>query len=157
MPSGIAMRAREVVKQPHPAITRGPRTTSTAAFNDYNFVANLQAWDTFEVEVLKRYDSTEWNKYKTTLSYRGATRGTPSSLVQDQVVCGNETGVQGRFQAHLGEPMSAVCDASGLDLVFGDYAATVDQLAGEKIRDMAIIRKDGTTRAYGEVKVSWIT
>lgn len=77
-------------------------------------------------------------------------------LAKEHVVVGDETGVQGRFEQHLGQVLSAVLNAGGKPVKLGDYRASsaIDTL---NIPD--IVAMETTTsnlRLVGEVKVPWV-
>lgn len=54
----------------------------------------------------------------------------------EHVRVGNERGVQGRFKQQIGQAVSIVCVAAGIDASFGDYKSTAERgrKSGEAVR-----------------------
>lgn len=67
---------------------------------------------------------------------------TPSNadLGVERLLSGDEHGVQGRVEQHIGQVMTAVCRAKGFGLAFGDCKSSVDTING-KVPDLVCIDK----------------
>ncbi|KAL3480518.1 hypothetical protein BJX99DRAFT_254508 [Aspergillus californicus] len=144
MPSGIAQRAREVIRERLPDLAVGPKTTTSSSLKDIHFVGTLEPWQSFETEALKTYQATLWKTLNTTIKY--CSQGNPAAIDGEYFLCGSEGGVQARMQANLSQVMSAICATSGVDLAFGDYHATTDRATGGSIPDIAIMTNAGEVR-----------
>jgi hypothetical protein len=75
-------------------------------------------------------------------------------LSKEQVVVGDETGVQGRFQQHVGHVMTGVFRSLGVDLRFSDFRSC--NVRYSKVPDIACIDGLGTLAFVGEVKTPWV-
>ncbi|KAL5340320.1 hypothetical protein BJX70DRAFT_396829 [Aspergillus crustosus] len=123
-----------------------------SALPDITFVGRLAFWESFEREARTCFQQENWHDIRMDIGYHPV--GTPgaANLAGEHVHCGNEGTIQGRFQAQVGTVLTAVSEAAGLGLAFGDYKATTDRISGPKIPDIAIMTEIGDTRAFGEVK-----
>jgi hypothetical protein len=97
MPSGIAERAREVLKEPLPALALGPRTTGSSGLKDLKFVGILEHSPAFEAEVLATYQGTPWQNLNGTIKYRSRNPDNPAAIDCEHFLCGGEPGVQARM------------------------------------------------------------
>jgi hypothetical protein len=78
-------------------------------------------------------------------------------LSWEQVFCGDEHGVQGRFQERVGQVMTGVFTDQGMDLSFGDFKASIPPGPTSTVPDIACM--EGTTgdlRFIGEMKTPWV-
>ncbi|KAF7596550.1 hypothetical protein BBP40_000950 [Aspergillus hancockii] len=74
-----------------------------------------------------------------------------------QMIVGVKLSLLGRFNGNVGQVVSAVCGAFGLDLRFADFKACKDNsLTGGKIPDVVCMTSQGELRIIGEVKTPWI-
>lgn len=158
MPSGIAQTAKTVVKQSCPNLALGLNRTSSSAFHVKDFVGTLCQWTNFEVDVENTCSSFNWTPLRAILSHRP--KGTPgvAYLSNEHVVCGDETGVQGRFQNNVGQVISAALRAAGQSVAFGDYKASPPSLGlGQKVPDVVCFSTiPASLLVVGEVKTPWV-
>lgn len=151
---GHALRPRDIVQRALPPLDRGMSTTTSVAWGPNHFAGNLQLWDSFEQDVKARYNATRWTTH--IVSYTSGQPPRPTSTDTELVACGDENGVQGGLLENLGQSMTAVCLAAGIQLKFGMYIATVDRLTGALRPDVAIMTTTGYGQAVGEVKTPWV-
>ncbi|KAL4793043.1 hypothetical protein BDV19DRAFT_391485 [Aspergillus venezuelensis] len=133
--------------QPLPALKVGPRRTITSAYAG-NFVGNLRAWDSFEIDTRACFHRTIWRNH--TIQHSSGRNPT------DCIHCGSELDVQARWTQNLAQYMSAVAHSQEIDCTFGGYHCTVDRLVGNLVPDMVIMTSAGATLGYLEVKPDWI-
>jgi hypothetical protein len=124
MPSGIAQKAKAVLKERCPDLARSPHATNSSAIHDIDFLGTLYPWMNFEVDVKTSCATFDWTKLGLVLSHKPKGEPGAAYLSHEHVVCGDETGVQGRFQNNVGQVLSAAFRAAGQPLVFGDYKAS---------------------------------
>lgn len=70
------------------------------------------------------------------------------------VAVGDEHGMQGRFDQHVGQVMSGILESGGMDLVFGDFKCSSGDY--EKVPDVALFDSAGLLKAIGELKTWWV-
>ncbi|PLB45710.1 hypothetical protein P170DRAFT_478653 [Aspergillus steynii IBT 23096] len=105
----------------------GPGHTISDATHQKYFLGPLKPWTSFDADVRARSDTTHWSSH--VLLFRHRYQTPAASLKIEHVRCGDETGVQGRFVANVGQVLSAACAASNTDLRFGDFKATALSLS----------------------------
>lgn len=148
--------SREVVRAPMPELITGLQHTTSSAVHNLRFVGGIAPWDTFEKEVLEHFEATAWNRHRQVLTHRAATGPSSASIAIEQFHCGDEVGVQSRFNQNVGQVMSAVSKAMNVDMVFGDYKAGTGS-AMKKVPDTACMRRtNGQIRMVGELKTPWV-
>ncbi|KAE8333817.1 hypothetical protein BDV39DRAFT_198728 [Aspergillus sergii] len=69
---------------------------------------------------------------------------------------GDEGGGAGRTQQNVGQVLSAVCVAMGVDMGFTDFKATIGTRINVKVPDMVCMTTAGGLRIVGEMKVQWV-
>ncbi|KAK1148792.1 hypothetical protein N8T08_008677 [Aspergillus melleus] len=74
---------------------------------------------------------------------------------REQIFVGDETGVQGRFNQHVEQVITAACGAFGMDMIFGDHKACFGG-GIEGIPDSVVMSILGVPRLIGEIKVDWV-
>ncbi len=149
------MQAKAMIKEPLPALLEPPSHTKTSAIHPTSYRGPLLLWDSFESEARNNLNSTQWSKATICFAAAG-TPGPCNAAENEQIYCGAEGSIEGRIQSNIGAVMSAVCRAQGVNLVFGDYAATKDAVTGKEAPDLLIMTRDGLGRAIGEGKVPWV-
>jgi hypothetical protein len=148
--------SREVVRAPLPDLITGPGTTSSSALHRVWFLGRIGNWD-IEGEAWQHFQNTDWNRHRQVINYRAVGDPSPANLAREQYHCGDEAGVQSRFAQNVGQViMSAVSVAMGVDLVFGDYKASLDRPTGFDIRDIICMTRNGGVRILGEIKTPWV-
>ncbi|OJJ59187.1 hypothetical protein ASPSYDRAFT_132732 [Aspergillus sydowii CBS 593.65] len=152
---GRIMQAKAMIKEPLPALLEPPSHTKTSAIHPTSYRGPLLLWDSFESEARNNLNSTQWSKATICFAAAG-TPGPCNAAENEQIYCGAEGSIEGRIQSNIGAVMSAVCRAQGVNLVFGDYAATKDAVTGKEAPDLLIMTRDGLGRAIGEGKVPWV-
>ena len=152
MPSGIAQRPADIVKQPLPELAAGPGQTRNFAIHPIRFIGGLTPWANFNQQVIEVFDRHRWSS--ATLLHRPMGTARFYTTGQDFVRCGDETGVQGRFEQNVGQIMTAVFASQGVDVVFGDFKSS--RASYSKTPDVAGTTWLGELRFVGELKVPWV-
>lgn len=152
MPSGIAQRPADVVKQPLPELAEGPGQTRNSAIHPIRFIGRLTPWANFNQQVMETFGQHSWSS--ATLSHRPMGTARFYTIGQDFVRCGDENGVQGRFEQNVGQVMTAVFASQGIDITFGDFKCSAASY--RKIPDVAGTTWLGALRFVGELKVPWV-
>ncbi|KAN0067753.1 hypothetical protein V8E54_014000 [Elaphomyces granulatus] len=136
------MTAGDLIKQPLPDLSIGPRHTVSSALQDDFFVAGLREWTDFARDVRTTCQNQTWNRRRNGLCH--TTVG---------VRLGDETGVQGQFQQNVGNTMSSIFQVFG----FVDYKASSNPRISGRVPDVVIMTEStGNLRVVGEVKTPWI-
>lgn len=144
MPTAIPQRAKEVVEQPLPDLCIGPSKTTSSAIHDSRFVGTLREWVRFEDLVWNACHVHNWRSHNHVLYHK--TSGTPGicHLSREHVHVGDEHGVQGRFQHHIGQVVTAILSSQQNGVSFADFKASTSPYA--KNPDVAV----------GELKTPWV-
>jgi hypothetical protein len=148
--------SREVVRAPLPDIIAGPGTTSSSALHRIWFHGRIGEWNNFERDALQYFQTIDWNRHRQVISYRAVSGPSPASLAREHFHCGDEVGVQSRFVQNVGQVMSAVSVAMGVNLVFADYKASQGHATGSKVPDIICMTQNGGVRILGEIKTPWV-
>jgi hypothetical protein len=118
MPSEIAQKAKAVLKKSCPDLARGVKNTTSSAIHDSVFVGTLRRWPNFEVDVENTCASFNWTQLGQVLSHKPNGIPGPAYLSYEHIICGDVTGVQGRFQNNVRQVMSAALQAVGQFVAF---------------------------------------
>jgi hypothetical protein len=148
--------SREVVRAALPDLITGPGKTTHPALHMIWFRGRSERWQTFEQDAMQHFQQTDWNRHRRVLTYRPANSPSPASIAREHFICGDEAGVQGRFNQHIGQVMSAVSVAMGIDLAFADYKANTSRTVDSKVPDIICMTRSGGLRIIGEIKTPWI-
>lgn len=159
MPPGIAVRPRELLKQPLPDLKISAHRTTHHGLHAISFQGPKGQWHDFEDAALIHHATTTWPTQ--TLAYRPANGREPcaESTSREQMACGSEMGVQGRWLARVGQDISAVCRAAGTDILVADWRACQSHLGVGPAAlkpDVVFLANDGNVRVVGEIKFPWI-
>lgn len=147
------------MKQSLRALDIGPDHTTSSALGPDHVRADVRLWDTFEDEVRGWFidgQGIDWARLTHTITYRPQTAPGDFNTLREHVGCGDEGGVEGRIQANIGQPVSAVYKAAGMGLKFGDYHVATNHLPCREQPDIAIVAVGGEIRAVMEVKTPWV-
>jgi hypothetical protein len=158
MPSGIAQKAKAVLKERCPDLALSAHATASNAIHDTNFVGTLHPWTNFEVDVEDSCATFDWTQLGQVLSHKP--KGDPGAayLSHEHIVCDNATSVRNRFQNNVGQVISAALRATGQSLAFGDYKASLGSPGLSQIVPdvVGIFTIQGSLRVVGEVKTPWV-
>ncbi|KAN0075730.1 hypothetical protein V8E54_007000, partial [Elaphomyces granulatus] len=119
-------RGSKVVREPCPILNIGHNKTRSSAIHGLLYIGQLRPWANFEASdhlLAAACASVNWRHFGSILAHRPTNAGA-AHLSHEHVVCGDETGVQGRFQANIDQVISAVFQATGRQVAFGDYTAS---------------------------------
>ncbi|KAB8224948.1 hypothetical protein BDV33DRAFT_199232 [Aspergillus novoparasiticus] len=160
------------VKERLPNLLLGNNRTKRNALHPINFVGELKQWANFEQDVITEFQNHIWSS-KRVLDYKPHGFLPLPSQRNEHVAVGDETGVQGRWQEHVGQVMSSVFLDKGLDLTLGDFRASCSTYS--KRPDVACIAHVQHVQSWhdnpplpaqqvphdllfvGELKTPWIT
>ncbi|RMZ45773.1 hypothetical protein CA14_005202 [Aspergillus flavus] len=154
MPSGIAKRAQQVIKECLPDLNVGINKTKPHALHPETYIGPLVPWNDFEKEAKQHLVALSLGNGGPVLGFRSIEK--PALLAIEQFVVGDEMGVQGRFTERLSQAMTAILAATGSRTRFGDYKATSDICIRGKVPDVVIMDHNNLLRAGGELKTPWI-
>lgn len=150
--SNLARDAEDLAKQALPELRLGPEKTKTSALHPMYFVGTLEQWPDFEQQVWMVFNDHTW--VRRILAHQARGKEPLSYLTQDMVAVGDEHGVQGRFNQHVGQVMSGILKSQGMDIIFVDFKCTTEDYA--KISDVACLDNTGLLLAMGELKTWWV-
>lgn len=164
----VNVTSEMAVRERLPGLLLGNYGTTSSALHNITFAGVLEEWTGFEANVIAEFRSHEWSSSSRTLYNKPRGFVSPSSLRNEHVVVGDETGVQGRWQENVGQVMSAVYHDQRLSLTIGDFRASSSKYG--KIPDIACMtgvpqpgQQPGRPgppghdlRFVGELKVPWV-
>lgn len=155
MPS---IKAPTVLRQQCPDLLLTNNHTTTNAIHRKDFVGILANWTGYKTAVLGAVKSAKLRQSKFDVDYKPAGVPGPANLKNEQIYCGDETGVQGRWEANIGAAVSGVFKACHDHMAYGDYKASAGTLGLQgKVPDLVLL--DTTTSELllsGEVKTPWV-
>ena len=73
----------------------------------------------------------------------------------EHFVCGDEIGVQGRLNHHVGQALASVCNAMDVDMSFGAYQGCKDRPVSPGIPDIVALSGAWDLRIVG-IKTPWV-
>lgn len=153
--SKFAQSAATVLKAPLPKLCVGTNHTTSSALHKKTFVGKLVHWGTFEAEVARITANLPSKLDQRVISHENLRNSADWYLATEHLVVGDETGVQGRFEQHVGQVLSAILKAGEKDIRLGDYRAS-SATDNENIPDVvAMETTNSDLRLVGEVKVPW--
>ena len=147
-----ALRARDLVKQRLPDLRVGPGKTKNSALHHLVFAGTLEEWPNFEEHVWRACRNHAWGPR--ILAHQSTGRPKTYIPTRELVAVGDEHGLQGRFDQHVGQVMSGILESEGIDLVFGDFKCSSEDY--ERVPDVALFDNAGLLKAIGELKTLWV-
>lgn len=152
----ITLAARELLLETLPPLRVGPNHTNSSAIHKVDFVGQLMRWPNFEREVIAALSSPNTNWSTDTLDVRIIGPGAGNSISAEQLVLGDETGLQGRLNERLGRPVTAALQAQHHRLRAADFKASEAAAAGyRRVPDMVVLNDVSAIKVIGEVKAPW--
>ncbi|KGO44398.1 hypothetical protein PEXP_000890 [Penicillium expansum] len=156
MSQTIQLAARDVLVEPLPPLRVGHVHTHSSAIHSIDFVGQLMAWPDFERDVIATFSSPSTHWSNNILDVRIAGHGSQTSISEEQLVLGDETGLQGRVNERLGRPVTSSLQAQRHRLRMGDFKATTRAADGyRRVPDMVIFDDVSDIKVVGEVKAPW--
>lgn len=150
----IAVTSKLAVQERLPDLRTGQSRTRHVALHPVHYTGTITGWDGFARDVESAFDRHPWMNHHHHIFLRPIQQPGPHSLLHEQVVVGDEHGVQGRWQQQLGQVISGVLQAQGRQLRFCDFKASVHSY--DKTPDVACITGAGDLRLVGELKTPWV-
>jgi hypothetical protein len=127
----------------------GPAATSSIAWHYDYFISKLGSWASFEMRVRNARRIVELDSSPIGCTFDNA------ALHMEQLICGDESTVQARFQANVGHPMTAIYQSLHINARFSDAAACPQPLAGTP--DIICLElPEGKPLLVGEIKTWWM-
>lgn len=141
-----------------PAGLVGPSHTNSSALHSVWYTGPLHEWTTFEQDANAEFQQHDLERHNSTITIRPLRPHRPHNIANEQLVIGDETGLQGRFNQNVGHVMSAVYGSQGLNLRFGDYKSTNTNASNsyKRVPDMVIMDQVTKVRALGDLKSQWV-
>ncbi|KAK1139206.1 hypothetical protein N8T08_001201 [Aspergillus melleus] len=142
------------IQESLPDLEVGVSHTHSSALHPITFCGNLARWPNFVRDVQSAFRTHRRRLIRSHLYLRPLGNPPQASTPREQVVVGNENGVQGRWQQQLGQVMSAVFRDQMIGLTLGDFPASVAVYG--KRPDIACLTNAGVLRFIGELKTPWV-
>lgn len=152
----VSLTGQMIVMQQSPDLRVTDRHTTSSATQDLWFMGTLGVWSRLEQRAREHSNSFPWKDV--ILGYAPDDQdNSPHHLVHEQILCGKEETVVGRFHNNVAHTMISVlrCSKQDLDIQWGDYSAAIAPAGVTCIPDSAIMRRDGTLLSTGEMKTPW--
>ncbi|KAJ5206559.1 hypothetical protein N7491_002826 [Penicillium cf. griseofulvum] len=150
----MPVTSADMLQRPLPDINVGPNCTQSDAIHHIKYVGPLRPWATFKPEVIATFQNTNWSPVPLSTSFVNSP--TLGPLETEHILCGDETGLQGRFEERVGQVLGVVFEVNQIDLVFGDFKCTTNALTYRKTPDIIIMRPNGSSYVVGEIKTFWV-
>lgn len=120
-----AVYANDLVKQRLPDLRLKSGKTENSAIHDMVFAGTLEEWPDFGKHVWRGCRNHVW--LPRVLAHQSRSSRPKTYLAtREMVTVGNERGMQGRFDQHVGQVMSGIPESQDMDLVFGDFNCTTE-------------------------------
>ena len=156
MPSGKAVRSKDLIETKLPDLLVGPDATTSSALHNLRFVGPLMPWPNFLDNIRNRRRNATWSPEILDYRYKQMATKPAANMDDEHIRVGDEGGVQGRFNQQIGQSISAVCKAAAIDVSFGDYKSTRTRVLQGKVPDTVMMTNAGDLLVVGEVKVPWV-
>ena len=160
MPRMIALTARDVLDTPLPSLLVGPFHTTSGALHQVRFTGRLRPWQNFERNVIALVSSNiRWSRRTIDVAMVG--QGAENSVSREQLVVGDENGVQGRLNERLCRAVTSCLQAQGHNLRSGDFKAgnspaqIATAAATPRVPDVVVLNANAAIKVVGEVKTPW--
>lgn len=152
MVSGTGQTARSKTQEALPSLLVGRQHTTHSALHNLLYVGPLVEWDDFDGSVWEACHAHNWKEHQHILDHRHNSRFYISSV--EMSVCGDETGVHGRWNQQAGQVMSCIFGSQMINLRHSDFKATASKY--KKVPDAAFITPEDTAIVIGEIKCPWV-
>ncbi|PIG90079.1 hypothetical protein AARAC_001873 [Aspergillus arachidicola] len=149
-----AVTSKIAVQERLPDLNISDARTTSSAIHNIDYLGPLCPWPNFLGDVEGEFLTHNWANNRHRLYLRPLGEPTPHSLWNEHCLVGNETGVQGRWQTHLGEVMSAVFQEQQFQLAFADFVSSGKDY--NKNPDLVMVNVTPDIMVVGELKVPWI-
>ncbi|KAJ5840040.1 uncharacterized protein N7525_005228 [Penicillium rubens] len=152
----IHLAAQGLLTEPLPPLRVGQNHTDSSAIHKIDFVGQLMPWPNFEREVIRAFSSPNIHWSNDTPDVRIVGAGARNSISEEQLVLGDENGVQGRLNERLGRPVAAAFQAQHHRLRMADFKASAPAAAGyQRVPDFVILEETSVVKVVGEAKAPW--
>jgi hypothetical protein len=155
MLSVTRLAARDVLLQPHPSLIIGQNHTILSAIHPVDYVGTLVPWPNFIGDVIAAFNprTVSWNTQTLDVIISGI--GAVDTVSQEQLVLGDETGLQGRLNERLSRPVTTCLQVQGHLLRVGDFKASSEAARYSRVPDLVVLDNGAATKVVGEVKTPW--
>ncbi|GKZ25205.1 hypothetical protein AbraIFM66951_000546 [Aspergillus brasiliensis] len=154
MPRSKAVTSKLAVQERLPDLNVSDTRTKSSALHQIHYIGPLFQWPYFCTDVETEFLNHPWGNNRHHLYRRPLGEASPHSLLKEHCLVGNEIGVQGRWNTHVGEVMSAIFHEQQFDLTFADFVCAGEDYS--KNPDLALISATPNTLVVGELKTPWI-
>lgn len=140
---------KKLVESAAPSLEAGPYHTTSSALHDLEFKGDLHPWPGFLSSVRVMHENHAWRNECLNLSLQ-----TRDPYTYGNVIVGDESGVQGRFNKYFGDTMNAVFKSQSIRMRFGDFRASQSTYSG--IPGVVLMDDNYQSKVIGEFKVPWV-
>lgn len=153
MPNVFSKTAKQIIEARIDDFIEGPSATSSNAIHDLHVRTTLGRWWNFEKEVRER---VKGGRALNNRPLHFAPRGFLSEFhtSREQLFCGDEGFIQGRFNDNVSHVMTSVYRSEGVNCRFGDAKACTNKDLGG-VPDIVCMAEDGEARIVGDLKAPW--
>ncbi|GAB1200955.1 hypothetical protein APSETT444_010336 [Aspergillus pseudonomiae] len=154
MPRSKAVTSKLIVQERLPDLNVSKHRTKNSALHNIHFVGPLTPWPNFLGDVEWEFLTHKWASNQYPLDLRPIGETNSHSLQRAHCLVGNEPGVQGRWQEHLGNVMTAVLQEQQFQLSFGDFVCSGVQY--DKVPDLVLLNTTPDILIISELKGPWV-
>ncbi|CAI7647231.1 unnamed protein product, partial [Penicillium viridicatum] len=126
------------------------------ALHQERFTGRLGPWQNFERDVIALVPSNiHWCRRTIDVAMVG--QGAENSVSREQLVVGDENGIQGCLNERLCQAVTPCLQAQGHNLRCGDFKAgnSPAQIATARAPDIVVLNANAAIKVVGEVKTPW--
>lgn len=156
MPRILPLTAPDVLGTPLPSLRVGSVHTTSSALHRVNFVRRLREWTNFRQDAIARVSSNvRWSRRTIDVAMIG--QGAENSVSREQLVLGDEHGLQGRLNERLCRAVTSCLQAQGFNIRAGDFKAAVSTAnnAPPRVPDAVMINANAAIKLIGKLKTPW--
>lgn len=111
----LNLTTRNLTEQGLPTLLYGPQKATSRSLHPEEFRACLGEWTLFERDVRRSFLSQQW-RADVLAYYPDPQERHPHDVYHEQVYCGDEFSIVGRFGQNVGQVMSAVFQNLGMNI-----------------------------------------
>ncbi|KAJ5920095.1 hypothetical protein N7516_010953 [Penicillium verrucosum] len=154
MPRIKNLSSRDVLRAPFPSLLVGSFHTTSSALHQIRFTGRLRRWTNFAHNAIAHMSSNiRWSRLTLDVAMTGP--GVELSVSREQLVVGDENGVQGRLNERLCRPVTSCLQVQGHNLRCGDFKAGNSAAQAARVPDTVMLNANAAIKVVGEVKTPW--